>query len=163
MVALKSTSYGYICSLNDGLLDLRLNNWTLFNDNSWLHDWIDLSLDHTFAVVEENDFSKLETLCAVLVVEIKLDSLRVSVNFRELDYVPGPHSELELTVRNFSPAALKHVEHMDPDFRRRLARMVARALKADAFENKFLCKFNLDPGSLMVFDMPLVPFFLARA
>ena len=82
----------------------------------------------------------------MLVVEVKLDSLRVSVDFRELDYVPGPHSELELTVRNFSPAALKHVEHMDPDFRRRLAWMVARALKADAFENKFLCKFNLDPG-----------------
>ena len=41
--------------------------------------------------------------------------------------------------------------------------MVARTLKADAFENKFLCKFNLDPGSLVVLDMPLVPFFLARA
>ena len=116
MVALKSTSYGYICSLNDGLLDLCLNNWTLFNNNSWLHDWIDLSLDHAFTVVEEDDLSKLETLGAVLVVEIKLDSLRVSVDFRELDYVPGPHSELKLTVCNFSPAALKHVEHMDPDF-----------------------------------------------
>jgi len=140
--------------------DLSLHYWTLFNDNSWLHDWIDLSLDHAFTVVEENDFSQLKTLCAVLVVEIKLDPLRISVDFRELDYVPGPHSELELTVRNFVPAALKHVEHMDPDFRRRLARMVARTLKADAFENKFLCKFNLDPGSLMVLDMPLVPFFL---
>ncbi len=96
--------------------DLSLNYWTLFNDNSWLHDWIDLSLDHAFTVVEENDFSQLKTLCAVLVVEIKLNPLRISVDFRELDYVPGPHSELELTVRNFVPAALKHVEHMDPDF-----------------------------------------------
>jgi hypothetical protein len=41
--------------------------------------------------------------------------------------------------------------------------MVARALKANAFKHKFFCKFNLDPGSLMVLDMPLVPFFLARA
>jgi hypothetical protein len=41
--------------------------------------------------------------------------------------------------------------------------MVARALKADAFEIKLRCEFNLDPGSLMVLDMPLVPFFLARA
>ena len=113
MVALKRTSYSYICSLNDGLLDVRLNYWTLFNDNSWLHDWIDLSLNHTFAVVEENDFSKLETLGAVLVVEIELDSLRVSVDFRELDYVPGPHSELELTVRDLVPSTFQNVEHMD--------------------------------------------------
>jgi len=113
MVALKRTSYSYICSLNDGLLDLRLNNWTLFNDNSWLHDWIDLSLDHAFTVVEENDFSQLKTLGAVLVVEIELDLLGVSVNFRELDYVPGPHSELELSVRDLVPSTFQNVEHMD--------------------------------------------------
>ena len=65
----------------------------------------------------EDDLSQLETLGAVLVVEVKLDSLCVSVDFRELDYVPGPHSELELPVCDFVPATLKHVENVDPDFR----------------------------------------------
>jgi hypothetical protein len=111
----------------------------------------------------EDDFSQLQTLGAVLVVEFKFDSLRVSVDFRELDYVPGSHSKLELSVCDFVPAALQYVENLNPDFGGRLARMVASALEADAFENKFRCEFNLDPGSLVVLDMPLVPFFLARA
>ena len=108
----------------------------------------------------EDDLSQLETLGAVLVVEVKLDSLCVSVDFRELDYVPGSHSKLELSVCDFVPAALQYVENVNPDFGGRLARMVASALKANAFKHKFLCEFNLDPGSLIVFDMPLVPFFL---
>ena len=127
MVALKWPSHRHSSCLNNWLLvlllriivkgNLSLHYWTLFNDNSWLHDWIDLSLDHAFTVVEENDFSQLKTLCAVLVVEIKLDPLRISVDFRELDYVPGSHSELELPVCDFVPATLKHVENVDPDFR----------------------------------------------
>jgi hypothetical protein len=104
VVALKWSSHRHSGCLNNWLLvlllriivkgDLSLHYWTLFNNDSWLHDWIDLSLDHAFTVVEEDDFSQLKTLGAVLVVEIELDLLGVSVDFRELDDVPGPHSEL---------------------------------------------------------------------
>ena len=55
-------------------------------------------------MVEKDDFSKLKTLCAVLVVEIKLDFLRVSVYFRELDDKISSQAELQLSVGNFSPA-----------------------------------------------------------
>ena len=96
--------------------DLSLHYWTLFNDNSWLHDWIDLSLDHAFAVMVEDDFSQLKTLGAVLVVEIELDLLGVSVNFREVNCMPSLKTESELSVRDLVPSTFQHVEHMDPYF-----------------------------------------------
>ena len=40
--------------------------------------------------------------------------------------------------------------------------MIACTLETDTLEEKLLCKFDLDPGSLVVFSMPLVPLLLAR-
>ena len=123
MISLKRSSHRHSGCLDHRLLelllgiiiegDLRLHNWTLFNDNSWLHDRVYLSLDHTFAVMVEDDLSQLETLGAVLVVETELDLLGVSVNFREVNCMPSLKTESELSVRDLVPSTFQHVEHMD--------------------------------------------------
>jgi len=81
----------------------------------------------------------------MLVVEIKLDFLRVSVNFGEINYKISSHSKLQPSVSDFVPTALNNVPNMDLYFRRRLSWMVSSALEANTFEDKFFVKFNFDP------------------
>ena len=105
----------------------------------------------------EDNFSQLQTLRSVLIVEVELDSLRVSVDLGEVNCMQSPHAELKLSMGNLVPATLQYVENMNANFRGRPAWMITSALKANALELNFRCEFDFNPGPLMIISMPFVP------
>lgn len=98
VVTLHRAAHGNSCSLDDGLLclwlrifvvsNLRLNNWSLFDNYGWLDDWGYLCLDHAFTKMVEDDFAQLNSLGSASIVEMKLNSLCIAVDLRKLNYVP---------------------------------------------------------------------------
>ena len=96
----------------------------------------------------------------MLIVEVELDSLRVSVDLGEVNCMQSPHVELKLSMGNLVPATLQYVENMNANFRGRPAWMITSALETDALELNFRCEFDLDPGSLMIISMPFVPILI---
>jgi hypothetical protein len=64
-------------------------------------------------VVEENNFTELESLCTVSVVEVESHFLRVAVHLWERNRVPALHVEVQLPVSHLMPPALKQVEGVD--------------------------------------------------
>jgi hypothetical protein len=67
-------------------------------------------------VVEENNFTELESLCTVSVVEVESHFLRIAMNLRECDSMPEIHSKVELSVSNFVPSSGKHIKGVDAHF-----------------------------------------------
>jgi len=84
--------------------------------------------------MEKDNFTELKSLSTVPIVEIESYFLRVAMDLRECNSVPGHHAKGKLPVRNFVPASSKHVECMDAHFGGRFAWMVTSTLKADALE-----------------------------
>ena len=105
----------------------------------------------------EDDFSQLQTLRSVLIVEVKFDSFCVSMDLGEVNCMQIPHAELKLSMGNLVPATLQCVKNMNANFRGRPAWMITSALKANALELNFRCEFDFNPGPLMIISMPFVP------
>ena len=105
----------------------------------------------------EDDFSQLQTLRSVLIVEVKFDSFCVSMDLGEVNCMQSPHAKLKLSMGNLVPATLQCVKNMNANFRGRPAWMITSALKANALELNFRCEFDFNPGPLMIISMPFVP------
>ena len=81
----------------------------------------------------------------MFIVEVKLDFLCVSVDFREINRMPSLKTVLQLSVRNFVPPALNYMPNMNSHFRGRLVCVVTGIFEANTFEHKFFVEFNFNP------------------
>ena len=112
---------------------------------------------HCLTKVMENNLTKLDSFFSMPIVEVELNFRRVSVDLRECNRVPEFQPKLQLSETNFMPAALKQIPREDFYFRWGHSWVIAGALKADAFEGKFLREIDFNPGSVVVRSFPLVP------
>ena len=131
---------------------LRLHNHL----SSWLDH--DLRLNETFAEVMEDDFTKLDTFLTMSIKEMELDLLGITMDFRESDRMIFVLSEIKRSEGNLAPSAFEQVPLEDPHFCRSFLWVIACTLETNAFEAESFGELNLDPGSVVVRSLPLVPF-----
>ena len=109
----------------------------------------------------KDNFSELDLLETVVVVEVKQQAASRSMQLRENDCLPASQAKVELAEANLPPSAL--LVDTDPDLSRVASGMVTGTLKAYALKRKMLAEFNHDPRARVVRCVPPVPRLLSWA
>jgi hypothetical protein len=92
---------------------LRLGEDLGLGLNEHLSSWL---LNNSLTEVIEHDFAQLDSLNIPVVVEFELDLLGVEVDFRELNFMPKLHAEIQVSVGDFPPATFEQVPLVDANF-----------------------------------------------
>ena len=136
---------------------------SLFHSNNRLDHWL-LNWGYYLAVVVENNFTQLDASHFAAVVQFKSHHSRLTRQLWEINQNVWFHDrEIKLSVCDLGPAASNWMPRENFDVCRRCSWLVTRTSETNTVEGKVFCEFNLDPGSVVVWSLPLVPWFLAWA